>query len=93
MIVKKLNIFGKVQGVSYRATMRDKAKQLGIKGYNMNLSDGSVEGLIIGSQSQINEMINWCYQGPKFAKVKKIEITNIKNNFEIESIKDFTIKY
>ena len=42
--MQHLNIFisGRVQGVFYRDTMRQKARELGVTGFVMNKPDGSV---------------------------------------------------
>jgi len=43
-MIKKVNILvsGRVQGVFYRTSTRDKALELGINGWIMNKPDGSV---------------------------------------------------
>ena len=67
-------ISGRVQGVWYRASTKQKAEQLDIKGWVRNTEDGCVEAIFQGDEKQVNEMINWCYQGPPLAKVDDVKI-------------------
>ncbi|MBV6652451.1 MAG: acylphosphatase [Mameliella sp.] len=69
----KLRIKGKVQGVYFRASTRDKAVQLGIKGWVKNEADGSVTAVGQGSVEVLEQWINWCHSGPEFAKVETVE--------------------
>lgn len=69
-----LKIEGKVQGVFYRAHTRDMAVQLGLKGYAKNMTDGTVEVLVQGSQEKIQELIDWCKQGSPSAQVTNIDV-------------------
>lgn len=48
---------GTVQGVGFRATTRDLATMLGIKGTVRNLGDGSVEIYAQGSKEHLEELI------------------------------------
>jgi acylphosphatase len=83
-------ISGRVQGVWYRASTKQKAEQLGITGWVRNTEDGCVEAVFQGSEKQVNEMINWCYKGPPLAKVDDVKIVNkdISEMFE-----DFILKH
>jgi len=62
-------ISGHVQGVCFRHYTRQKAIELGIKGWVRNLSDGNVETLICGTSEQIDAMLGWLAQGPDNARV------------------------
>ena len=83
-------ISGQVQGVWYRASTKQKAEQLGLLGWVRNTTDGCVEAVFEGEKEQVDRMIDWCYQGPPYAKVEKVEVENqsVTNSFE-----DFSIKY
>lgn len=71
-----LVIKGKVQGVFYRATAKDVATELNIKGWVKNMPDGNVEMLVSGDKDQLEKFIDWCRSGPKRAVVKEIIITS-----------------
>ncbi len=47
---------------------------MGINGWVRNLSDGRVEALFEGSKAAVEEMINWCRQGPRAAVVKDVAV-------------------
>ena len=88
MIAKSIIIFGSVQGVNYRYYTKKTADSLGLKGYVKNNPDGSVNVLAIGKETSVNELIEWCKKGPKFANVKElkekeVEIDNHINDFRI----------
>lgn len=69
-----LFIEGQVQGVFYRASAKDVADELNIKGWIRNLPDGNVETLAIGDEAAIKEFIAWCKKGPKKAVVTNVTV-------------------
>ena len=68
-------ITGKVQGVFYRATAAEKAKELNLNGWVRNTADGAVEATISGSEEAVELFVAWCRQGPKNARVANVAIT------------------
>ena len=68
-----LIIHGYVQGVFYRASTRDAALRLGLKGWVRNLPDGNVEAVFEGPVEGIRKAIEWCREGPPGARVVKID--------------------
>ena len=69
-----LKITGHVQGVWYRATVKDAAQELGLNGHAKNLSDGSVEVLVQGERHEIDKLIAACWEGPSSSQVENVEI-------------------
>ena len=69
----RITISGKVQGVYYRQSTREKSMQLGISGIVKNLTNGSVEVIASGTSDQLNNLVEWCKQGPPKAVVSSIE--------------------
>ncbi len=67
-------ISGCVQGVWYRASTRDKAEQLGLKGWVKNTYDGNVEAVFEGEEDIVKEMLAWCQKGPKLANVIDVKV-------------------
>ena len=65
---------GSVQGVFFRANMRDKASELGVRGWVKNSSDGSVEAVLEGEQNSISEVLRWCHVGPSGAIVEEVRV-------------------
>jgi acylphosphatase len=65
-------ISGKVQGVFFRYSTIEKAKELGLLGWVKNLNDGRVEAIIQGDREVVQKMIEWLKRGPRFARVKNL---------------------
>lgn len=70
----KLRIYGRVQGVFFRATAREVAESLELHGWVKNCDDGSVEAVVEGSQERVKEFIDWAHSGPEQAKVDRVDI-------------------
>jgi len=83
----KLEIFGTVQGIFFRSFVKEKADELGVKGYVRNKTDGSVEAWFEGNNKDVDQMIEICKKGPEHAVIKKVDI--IEESFQ--SLKDFKI--
>jgi acylphosphatase len=69
---KKFRVEGRVQGVWFRESTRKQADRLGIRGYAVNCSDGSVEVLACGGPEAIAELASWLNQGPPMARVHSV---------------------
>lgn len=69
-----LCIKGKVQGVFYRATAREKAVELGLTGWVKNTEEGNVEALVTGPTGRLEEFVAWCRQGPPRSVVTAVEV-------------------
>jgi acylphosphatase len=67
-------ILGRVQGVWYRASTKQKAEELGLTGWVKNTFDGNVEAVFEGEELTVNEMIAWCRVGPPLAQVDHVKI-------------------
>ena len=83
-------ISGRVQGVWFRASTKQIAKQLGLTGWVRNTPDGYVEAVFEGEEHLINKMIEWCHQGPPLSKVKNVEV---KNQDPTNEFSDFSIRF
>ena len=70
-----LIIKGKVQGVFYRATAKDVADELGIKGWVKNTDDDDVEAMATGTEEVVQKFIDWCKVGPRKAAVEDVIVT------------------
>ena len=72
---KHVVIEGKVQGVFFRANTQRIAASLGLTGWVRNLSDGRVEAVIEGEENNLAAMLEWCWKGPPYAAVRRVEVT------------------
>lgn len=79
-----IQIFGDVQGVTFRFSAKEIADQLNIKGLVKNLPDRSVYIEVEGEEEQLEPLLEWCREGPLGAKVEKVEVSQgpIKNYSE-----------
>jgi acylphosphatase len=74
----KVSVSGLVQGVFFRASTKEKAEQLGLKGYVMNESDGSVLIHAQGESNSLTALLSWCESGgPEGAIVDKVEVNEV----------------
>lgn len=67
-----LIVEGRVQGVSYRAAAQQVARELALQGYVRNLPDGCVEIVAEGPEDQLEQLEDWCWQGPPAASVTHV---------------------
>jgi len=67
-----LRIEGRVQGVWYRGWAVAEAERRGLRGWVRNRGDGSVEALLIGTETRVADMIEACRRGPPAARVSAV---------------------
>ncbi len=73
VMICRVVIRGRVQRVGYRAWTEYTALELGLEGWVRNRSDGTVEALFAGPQSEVEAMLAACRQGPPGARVEAID--------------------
>lgn len=69
IVARRFFVSGRVQGVFFRASARTEAERLDVRGHALNLPDGRVEVLAIGSQAAVDELAEWLQHGPPAARV------------------------
>jgi acylphosphatase len=79
-ITRRLKIYGRVQGVFFRESMRERAEQLKVTGWVRNCADGTVEAIAQGDAFAVGRLIEWAQRGPDAAKVDKVEIEIAEEN-------------
>jgi len=77
MIARRCHVSGRVQGVFFRASTREKALHLGCTGYARNLPDGRVEVLVVGEPSAAQSLIEWLWIGPPAAHVTNVDVVTV----------------
>ncbi len=73
-IARRCLVAGRVQGVFYRASTRQRAIELGITGHARNLADGRVEVLACGDSIAVAALCDWLWQGSPASQVTSVEI-------------------
>lgn len=68
-----VRVSGRVQGVFFRDSTRERARELGLSGYVTNAPDGTVEALFEGPSEGVREMVRWCEEGPPHAAVENVD--------------------
>ncbi|QYJ16993.1 Acylphosphatase [Rubrobacter xylanophilus DSM 9941] len=73
---KRVHVYvsGRVQGVFFRDSTRERARRLGVSGWVRNLPDGRVEAVFEGESGDVDEMVRWCHEGPPHARVESVEV-------------------
>lgn len=69
-----IRISGRVQGVFFRASTKEKADSLHLSGLVRNERDGSVYVEAEGEEEDLKEFIGWCHHGPPGARVEKCDV-------------------
>ena len=78
---------GHVQGVAFRWSARDRARELGLGGWVRNRPDGSVEVWAEGTPDKAAELLIWLEGGPPAARVEGLEVRTVEpRGFEEFSI-------
>jgi acylphosphatase len=67
---------GRVQGVGFRYSTVEQARQLGVTGWVRNRADGTVELVAQGTTAALDALAAWCEQGPRTARVSAVERTD-----------------
>ena len=74
---RRARIYGRVQGVFFRAWTAEQARALGVSGWVRNRRDGSVELAAFGDENAIAALVQSCRQGPPAAGVEQVEVEEI----------------
>ena len=82
-----ITVIGRVQGVFYRQSTREKAVAIGVKGKVMNMPDGNVQIIATGTKEQLDKLLEWCKQGPPKAIVANV----ISHELPLQQFDNFEI--
>jgi acylphosphatase len=72
-IRRRLVVHGRVQGVFYRDSTREAARNEGVAGWAANRSDGSVEVVLEGPPDAVESVVGYCRRGPSSADVHSVD--------------------
>ena len=72
MASARFTVSGVVQGVFFRASAQNRARELGITGHARNLADGRVEVIASGTPPALADFEAWLHEGPPRARVDAV---------------------
>lgn len=70
-----IRVAGRVQGVYFRASAKDQASSLRLKGFVRNEPDGNVYIEAEGDDLVLDKFVAWCKVGPPGADVADVHVT------------------
>ncbi len=76
-IAARFLISGKVQGVFFRASAREQARRLGLRGHARNMMDRRVEVVAAGDAEAVDQLGEWLRHGPSQARVDVLQREDI----------------
>ena len=78
MIARRLVVHGRVQGVNFRAWVRDRADSRSVTGWAANQADGSVEVWLQGEADAVAAVEHAVGEGPPHARVDRVEAEDVE---------------
>ena len=69
-----IRVHGKVQGVFFRASTQEKARELGLNGFVQNEDDGTVYLEAEGDTEALRKLEDWVHEGPSGARVERVDV-------------------
>jgi acylphosphatase len=72
---KRVVAHGRVQGVFFRDSTRQRARSAGVAGWVTNRADGAVEAVFEGEAEAVDRLVAWMGEGPRSATVDRTEVT------------------
>lgn len=74
MIRRRVVVHGYVQGVGFRYSVRERARQRGLSGWVGNRLDGSVEAVFEGAEDAVEALVGYMRDGPRGADVDDVDV-------------------
>lgn len=85
---RRVIVYGRVQGVFFRDSLRRRAEAEGIAGWARNTADGTLEAVFEGEEVSVERLIAFAREGPPHARVDDVLIFEE----EAESLSGFSIR-
>jgi len=85
---KRVVAHGRVQGVFFRDSTRQRAESAGVAGWVANRPDGAVEAVFEGDVEVVDSLVAWMRDGPRGASVNRIEV----DEEETEGLRGFDVR-
>jgi len=73
VIRRRVVVYGFVQGVFFRDSVRRRAATAGVTGWVRNTREGTVEAVFEGAPEAVEALVTFCRDGPRGARVDRVE--------------------
>jgi acylphosphatase len=88
LVRRHVVVTGRVQGVFFRDSVRERADAHGVTGWACNRSDGAVEAVLEGPPEDVERVVRFCRTGPPRAEVDGVDVSEE----EPEGLDGFSIR-
>jgi acylphosphatase len=75
---RELVVHGRVQGVFFRAFLREAALQAGVAGWAENRADGAVGVRLEGDRGAVALVERACREGPPRAQIERVDAADVE---------------
>jgi acylphosphatase len=72
VVAREVVVYGRVQGVFFRASCQEEAQRRDLAGWVSNEPDGCVRAWFEGAKEDVDTMCEWCQHGPPGARVERV---------------------
>jgi acylphosphatase len=73
-IRRRVTVTGRVQGVFFRDSLRQRANSHQVAGWATNRSDGAVEAVFEGATDDVERLVAFAKTGPRQAEVDSVDV-------------------
>jgi acylphosphatase len=87
-ICRRIVVHGRVQGVFFRDSTRQRASAAGVAGWVCNRADGAVEAVLEGPPDAVQSVLAFLRDGPPQAHVDRVEV----DEQEPEGLSGFSVR-
>jgi acylphosphatase len=74
LVRRRVVAHGRVQGVFFRDSARERANAHGVSGWVRNCADGTVEAVLEGARDAVDRVVRFIETGPPQARVERVEV-------------------
>jgi acylphosphatase len=71
---RRVVVTGRVQGVFFRYSIRERARAHGVSGWACNRADGAVEAVLEGPEESVERVVRFLRTGPPRAEVRDLRV-------------------
>ncbi|GHH68734.1 acylphosphatase [Promicromonospora soli] len=77
LVARHVVVSGRVQGVGFRYLLEREATVAGVAGWTRNTAEGTVEAVLEGPPSGVEDVLGWMRRGPRGAVVVSVDVTEV----------------